>query len=68
MSLGYIGIYEMTKLMKGVSHTTPEGHEFALKVMKHLRETTDKWKKKQILICIIWYTSRKFMLQICTCG
>ena len=46
MSLGYIGIYEMTKLMKGVSHTTLEGHEFALKVMKHLRETTDKWKKE----------------------
>ncbi len=46
MSLGYIGIYEITKLMKGVSHTTPEGHEFALKVMKHLRETTDKWKKE----------------------
>ena len=46
MSLGYIGIYEMTKLMKGVSHTTPEGHEFALKVMRHLRETTDKWKKE----------------------
>lgn len=46
MSLGYIGIYEMTKLMKGVSHTTPEGYEFALKVMKHLRETTDKWKKE----------------------
>ena len=46
MSLGYIGIYEMTKLMKGVSHTTPEGHEFALKVMKYLRETADKWKKE----------------------
>ena len=30
ISLGYIGIYEMTKLMKGVSHTTPEGHDFAL--------------------------------------
>ena len=46
MSLGYIGIYEMTKLMKGVSHTTPEGHDFALKVMKHLKETTAKWKKE----------------------
>ena len=46
MSLGYIGIYEMTKVMKGVSHTSPEGHEFALKVMKHLRETTDRWKKE----------------------
>ena len=46
MSLGYIGIYEMTKLMKGVSHTTPEGHDFALKVMKHLKQTADKWKKE----------------------
>ena len=46
MSLGYIGIYEMTKLMKGVSHTTPEGHDFALKVMKYLCGATDKWKKE----------------------
>ena len=46
MSLGYIGIFEMTKLMKGVSHTTPEGHDFALKVMKYLRGATDKWKKE----------------------
>ena len=46
ISLGYIGIYEMTKVMKGVSHTTPEGHDFALKVMKHLKETVDKWKKE----------------------
>ena len=46
LSLGYIGIYEVTKLMTGESHTTEKGHEFALKVMKHLRETTDKWKKE----------------------
>ena len=46
ISLGYIGIYEMTKVMKGVSQTEPEGHDFAIKVMKHLRETTDKWKKE----------------------
>ena len=46
ISLGYIGIYEMTKVMKGVSHTTPEGHDFAIKVMKHLRETVDRWKKE----------------------
>lgn len=45
ISLGYIGIYEMTKLMKGVSHTEPEGKEFALCVMKYLRDTVDKWKK-----------------------
>ena len=46
ISLGYIGIYEVTKLMKGVSHTTEEGHEFAIRVMKHLREKTDKWKEE----------------------
>jgi len=46
ISLGYIGIYELTKLMKGVSHTTEEGHEFAIRVMKHLKETTDKWKQE----------------------
>ena len=46
LSLGYIGIYETTKAMKGVSHTTKEGQEFALKLIKHLRETTDRWKKE----------------------
>ena len=46
ISLGYIGLYELTKLMKGVSHTQKEGEEFALRVMNHLRETCDKWKKE----------------------
>ena len=44
ISLGYIGLYELTKIMKGVSHTDPEGHDFAYRVMKHLRDTTDRWK------------------------
>ena len=46
ISLGYIGLYEVTKLMKGVSHTDPVGEEFSLKVMKHMRETVDKWKRE----------------------
>ncbi len=46
ISLGYIGLYEVTKLMTGESHTTEKGHEFAIKVMKHLREAVDKWKKE----------------------
>ncbi|MBE5805749.1 MAG: anaerobic ribonucleoside-triphosphate reductase [Clostridiales bacterium] len=46
ISLGYIGLYEVTKVMKGVSHTDKNGHDFALKVMKHLRETTERWKKE----------------------
>ncbi len=46
ISLGYIGIYEMTKLMTGLSHTDPIGQEFALKVMTYLKETVDRWKKE----------------------
>ncbi len=46
ISLGYIGLYELTKLVKGVSHTEAEGTEFALKVMKSLREHCEKWKKE----------------------
>ena len=46
ISLGYIGLYEVTKLVKGVSHTTPEGQEFALKIMRTLRDHCEKWKKE----------------------
>ena len=46
ISLGYIGLYEVTKLMRGCSHTTPEGQEFALKVMHRLRKACDDWKKQ----------------------
>ena len=44
ISLGYIGLYEVTRLMKGVSHTDPVGLEFALRVMNHLRDATERWK------------------------
>ena len=44
ISLGYIGLYEVTKLMKGLSHTQPGGSEFALAVMKRLRRACDDWK------------------------
>ena len=46
ISLGYIGIYELTKLMKGVSHTDPVGEEFSVRVMKHMREKVNKWKEE----------------------
>ena len=44
ISLGYIGLYELTKLVTGVSHTQPGGSEFALKVMNRLRKACDDWK------------------------
>ncbi|MBE6153884.1 MAG: anaerobic ribonucleoside-triphosphate reductase [Firmicutes bacterium] len=46
ISLGYIGIYELTKIIKGVPHTDPEGEKFALKVMNHLRSKCEEWKKE----------------------
>lgn len=46
ISLGYIGLYEVTKLMKGVSHTDPVGLEFARRVMNHMREACDRWKQE----------------------
>lgn len=46
LSLGYVGIYEMTQAMLGVSHTTPEGEKFALEVTKYMRKKCDEWKKE----------------------
>ena len=46
LSLGYIGVYETTMLVKGVSHTTEEGEKFAVKLMKYLRKACDTWKKE----------------------
>ena len=45
ISLGYIGLYEATKLVKGTSHTEQGGHEFAAKLMHRLREAVDEWKE-----------------------
>ncbi len=49
LSLGYVGVYEMTQAMLGVSHTTKEGEEFALKVMNHLNNKCKIWKKETSL-------------------
>ena len=45
---GYIGLYEVTKLVKGCSQTTPEGQAFSLKVMERLRSACDTWKKETL--------------------
>ncbi len=44
ISLGYAGVYEMTRYMTGHSHTEPEGQEFALKVMEYLNNACQRWK------------------------
>lgn len=46
LSLGYIGMYEASVLVKGKSHTSPEGENFALKVIHRMRDAVDAWKKE----------------------
>ena len=46
LSLGYVGIAELTQAMLGCSHTTPEGEAFALEVMKHMKAKCDEWKEE----------------------
>lgn len=43
ISLGYAGIYECVMAMLGVSHTTPEGKQFAIEILKHLNDKCDEW-------------------------
>ncbi len=45
LSLGYIGFYEMVVLMTGKSNTSPEGREFALKVMQRMKDACASWKR-----------------------
>lgn len=46
ISLGYVGLYEATKLITGESHTEPKGLEFAMSVMKHLEKRVEEIKEK----------------------
>ena len=46
ISLGYAGIYECAMAMLGVSHTTPEGKQFAIEILKHLNDKCDEWNAK----------------------
>lgn len=45
ISLGYAGLAECVYYMKGVSHTSEEGKEFGLKVMRLLNDKCNEWKK-----------------------
>lgn len=44
ISLGYIGCYEMCKVMTGESNTSEIGSKFQERVMKHLEEKTIEWR------------------------
>lgn len=45
LSLGYIGLYEVVKIMKD-SQSKEEKIEFAIKLIKHMQEAVSKWEKQ----------------------
>ena len=47
ISLGYAGLCEMCVRMTGKTHTSPEGKDFALKVMQKLNDKCAEWKKAE---------------------
>lgn len=59
VSLGYSGLYETVKYIKNVSHTTKEGYEFAYRLMKHLQDTTKKWKAETGLLFALYGTPQE---------
>ncbi|NLJ95264.1 MAG: anaerobic ribonucleoside-triphosphate reductase [Clostridiaceae bacterium] len=46
LTIGYIGIYESSILVKGCSHTQTKGKEFAMKIMKVLNQKKEEWTKE----------------------
>lgn len=46
LSLGYVGMYELSVAMLGETHTTKKGEQFALAVMNHMNNACKKWKKQ----------------------
>ena len=56
VTIGYIGIYEASKLVTGKSHTSNEGKEFALKIMKLLNEKKEKWSEEYNIAFAVYGT------------
>ena len=49
ISMGYIGIYEATKLITGESNTGDNGRVFAMKVMDRMNDAVRTWKERHQL-------------------
>ena len=46
ISLGYAGLCECVRYMTGKSHTDPSATPFAIKIMEHMNEACEHWKKE----------------------
>ena len=61
VTLGYIGIYETVRYMLGKSHTSQEGQDFALSIMKLLKEKTLEWREETDLAFALYGTPSENM-------
>lgn len=56
ITMGYIGIYEATKLITGESNTGEKGRIFAMKIMDKMNEAVNSWKEKHNLAFALYGT------------
>lgn len=63
VSLGYIGIYEATMLIKGVSHTDKKGYDFAMRIMDALNDAVNKWTKEYGIKFTLYATPAESLTQ-----
>lgn len=61
ISLGYAGIYECVMAMLGVSHTTPEGKQFAIEILKHMNDKCDEWNTENNIGFSVYGTPQKIL-------
>jgi len=61
LCLGYVGLYEVTKIMTGESHMQEEGKKFAIELMKKLKNTCEKWTQDTHLAFSLYATSDRII-------
>lgn len=63
VSLGYIGIYEASILVKGVSHTDKKGYDFAMRIMDTMNAAVKKWTKEYGIKFTLYATPAESLTQ-----
>ncbi|MDU5417146.1 anaerobic ribonucleoside-triphosphate reductase [Peptoniphilus harei] len=63
VSLGYIGIYEATMLIKGVSHTDKKGYDFAMRIMDALNDAVKRWTEEYGIKFTLYATPAESLTQ-----
>lgn len=56
VTVGYIGMYEVSKLMTGKSNTSPEGEKFTYDVLQYMKNTLDEWYKENNIYFALYGT------------